>query len=595
MGTPGYSAPEQKTDPQRVDSRADIYSLGVVFYEMLTGELPGKRLEPPSTKVQIDVRLDEVVLRALEKKPELRYQQVSEVKTLVETIVGTSSNPHEAATRQYCAFQGVDYRSRTMLFGLPLLHVTSGVDPQTGRPRVAKGIIAIGARAQGVFAFGGMATGGFAFGGLAIGVFAFGGCALGLIAFGGLAMALLAALGGGAIAPIAIGGGAIGYLAFGGGAIGAYVLDATTKDPAAVQFFLPWAKVLMANMQWFLAIFTTLVIGIGIGVPLWLWNRGKIQPASLASPLASKATATHESEARGRKIAFWVVVAAMLLNVAVITTISIVTKTAHNPAVAQVAGGPADTRLGSKVKYMSEEASVQDIVQNLAEQVGLKYDRQKSFAQTDPLCRQWVRNVTIDGKTCQQALEQILKPVGLRYQVEDGELVLSRQDEGTQPPKSSSAIGNLTTGPNPDVLRAQLTQDESEVHVREAELNEAQAAQSSRASFGPVMERTLRINGGECDFLVLRTGEVLRHSFVEVGDLRESTPPSAFLQWVRENGVDIGFCFSSNTLYTPLGVSTFEIGNIPIPIRHRSARPDSRLRLEGGIGSILRSTRRLAA
>ena len=91
VGTPGYSAPEQKTDPQRVDSRADIYSLGVVFYEMLTGELPGQRIEPPSRKVQIDVRLDEVVLRALEKKPELRYQQVSEVKTCVETIVATGN------------------------------------------------------------------------------------------------------------------------------------------------------------------------------------------------------------------------------------------------------------------------------------------------------------------------------------------------------------------------------------------------------------------------------------------------------------------------------------------------------------------------
>ncbi len=91
LGTPGYSAPEQKTDPQRVDSRADIYSLGVVFYEMLTGELPGKRIEPPSKKVQIDVRLDEVVLRALENKPELRYQQVSEVKTMVETIATSGS------------------------------------------------------------------------------------------------------------------------------------------------------------------------------------------------------------------------------------------------------------------------------------------------------------------------------------------------------------------------------------------------------------------------------------------------------------------------------------------------------------------------
>jgi tRNA A-37 threonylcarbamoyl transferase component Bud32 len=86
MGTPHYMAPEQIEHPNAVDHRADIYSLGVVFYEMLTGELPLGRFAAPSQKVQVDVRLDNVVLRALEKEPERRYQHASEVKTDVEAI-----------------------------------------------------------------------------------------------------------------------------------------------------------------------------------------------------------------------------------------------------------------------------------------------------------------------------------------------------------------------------------------------------------------------------------------------------------------------------------------------------------------------------
>jgi hypothetical protein len=58
----------------------------VVFYEMLTGQLPVGRFQPPSQKIEVDVRLDKVVLRALEREPERRYQQVSEVRTSVEAI-----------------------------------------------------------------------------------------------------------------------------------------------------------------------------------------------------------------------------------------------------------------------------------------------------------------------------------------------------------------------------------------------------------------------------------------------------------------------------------------------------------------------------
>jgi serine/threonine protein kinase/capsular polysaccharide biosynthesis protein len=98
MGTPHYMAPEQIERPLQVDHRADIYSLGVVFYEMLTGELPLGRFAPPSQKVQVDVRLDEVVLHALEKEPMRRYQQASEVKTDVEAIA--TSAPSLGATTE---------------------------------------------------------------------------------------------------------------------------------------------------------------------------------------------------------------------------------------------------------------------------------------------------------------------------------------------------------------------------------------------------------------------------------------------------------------------------------------------------------------
>ena len=141
------------------------------------------------------------------------------------------ASPGRQVVMGYPYWWGYEYRSPLELFGWPVVHIAQGIDPKTGLPRVAKGIIAIGNIAIGVFAIGGFAVGGFAVGGLSLGLFVLGGIAVGGVAVGGMALALYLAAGGVAVSTL---------YAIGGLALAPHALGSMGADPEFVQQLEKW-------------------------------------------------------------------------------------------------------------------------------------------------------------------------------------------------------------------------------------------------------------------------------------------------------------------------------------------------------------------
>jgi hypothetical protein len=284
LGTAAYMAPEQIEKPATVDHRADIYSLGVVFYEMLTGELPLGRFAAPSEIAAVGGGVDAVVLRALEKERSRRQQSAGEMKTQVEGVninmpaaapplpaSPPDGGPPESAMKHLLgvltalcgvgipasavipAFHKIGLTPPAMVFLCAAFGVLAAAWPgkhsRRGRPpgpwvatpgprfesrsrrwlfgmplfHIVRGInpaTGVAPVARGIVAIGPVARGWFALGGRAHGVIALGGMATGIVTAGGISVGIISA-GGLAVGLLcAVGGLSVGSLVLGGTMVG---------------------------------------------------------------------------------------------------------------------------------------------------------------------------------------------------------------------------------------------------------------------------------------------------------------------------------------------------------------------------------------
>ncbi|HEX5791225.1 MAG TPA: serine/threonine-protein kinase [Luteolibacter sp.] len=108
FGTPGYTAPEVLQPPHEFDHRADIFSLGAMLHELLTGKIPDADPRPASAQVRSDPRLDAIIRKAMHPQPSKRYNDAMEMakdlskvahSTRSKVMVGAGRSTHVGGPR----------------------------------------------------------------------------------------------------------------------------------------------------------------------------------------------------------------------------------------------------------------------------------------------------------------------------------------------------------------------------------------------------------------------------------------------------------------------------------------------------------------
>jgi len=144
IGTPDFLAPEAWVPNTALDARADLYSLGVTLYQMLTGEVPRGLWKMPSVKVGVDARFDTIIDKAMQPEREARYQASAELRHDLERICRVAANPRAAAgvarqTRQEPSPKRRRARAALFIVVAALIVMLVLLLPSITRPKAGKG------------------------------------------------------------------------------------------------------------------------------------------------------------------------------------------------------------------------------------------------------------------------------------------------------------------------------------------------------------------------------------------------------------------------------------------------------------------------